>query len=146
MTENIKQDATKYILYAEDDFDDRFIFKTLLEQVNIEIGSVLVDNGLQAIQYLQTLKENESFPCFILLDINMPVKDGFTTLKEIKAHPTWSSIVTILYTTSNYFKDLEDGNLYGAERIITKPFKIDDIRKIISEFAQFCEQQPEVKK
>ena len=139
-------DRIKYILYAEDDIDDRFMFKTLLEQINPDIGTVLVDNGLQAIKYLITLQENESFPCFILLDINMPVMNGFTTLKEIKSDPRWNSIPVIMYTTSNFIQDLQAAHIYGAENIITKPFRVEDIRKVISEFASYCEQLPEIKK
>ena len=126
--------------------DDKMIFQTLLNQISPNLGSVIVDNGIRALEYLDAIPENASYPCFILLDINMPVMDGFAALKVIKKHPEWHAIPVILYTTSNYLSDLKNAQLYGAEKIITKPFSMEDIRKVITDFASFCIKLPELKK
>lgn len=136
----------KYILYAEDDMDDRMIFQTLLQQISPNLGSVIVDNGVRIIDYLNAIPENDSYPCFILLDINMPVMDGFAALKILKNHAEWKEIPVILYTTSNYLSDLKNAELYGAEKIITKPFSMEDIRRVITDFASYCIKLPELKK
>lgn len=136
----------KYILYAEDDLDDRLIFQNLLEQLSPELGSVIVDNGLRAVEYLKSIPENASYPCFILLDINMPVMDGFGALKNIKQNKDWALIPVVMYTTSNYIAELKNAKLHGAEKIITKPFSMEDIRKVIADFASFCIALPELKK
>lgn len=136
----------KYILYAEDDMDDRLMFQNLLQQISPDLGSVVVDNGLRAVEYLGAIREDASYPCFILLDVNMPVMDGFAALKIIKANAAWSNLPVIMYTTSNYIADFKDAKLYGAKKIITKPFSMDDIRKVISDFANLCIELPEIKK
>lgn len=136
----------KYILYAEDDVDDRLVFQTLLHQLSPELGSIVVDNGLRAVEYLHSIPENGSLPCFILLDINMPVMNGFAALKAIKHDSRWSSLPVIMYTTSNYLPELANAQLHGAEKIITKPFSMEDIRKVITDFANFCIQLPELRK
>lgn len=147
MTQNHKNHPDgKYILYAEDDVDDRLIFQTLLQQLSPELGSVVVDNGLRAVEYLYAIPENGLLPCFILLDINMPVMNGFAALKAIKQDERWKSIPVVMYTTSNYLPDLANAQLHGAEKIITKPFSMEDISKVITDFADYCIHLPELKK
>ena len=74
------------ILIAEDDADDRFLLKKAFEENNSEQGSIqFVENGLQVMEYLQKIRtERKPYPSLIILDLNMPEKDGKEVLREIK--------------------------------------------------------------
>ena len=81
--------GANYILIAEDDADDRFLLETAFAEKGFEEKLTFVENGVELLEFLKSRhlndKENEgSLPCFILLDLNMPKKDGREVLKEIK--------------------------------------------------------------
>lgn len=135
----------KYILYADDDIDDRFILKSLIGQIDNNLDLVCVANGFEAVTYLDALSMEE-LPCFILLDINMPKMDGFVTLQFLKRSDRYRSIPVILYSTSSDRHDVNKADSLGAERMITKPFEIADIRRLANQFAQFCHEASARKK
>ena len=93
------------ILVAEDDADDRMMIKDAFEESRLGNPVDFVEDGVQLMNYLQregeyaTLSESP-YPGFILLDLNMPRKDGRTALKEIKASPILQRIPIVILTTS----------------------------------------------
>ena len=113
-----------YILIAEDDLDDRFILKTAFKEMNNEDNTEFVENG-EDLMNLLTSKTHSGitahFPDLILLDLNMPKKDGRETLKELKSHPIFKVIPVVVFTTT--IKDSEIIKCYdlGANTYITKP-------------------------
>ena len=74
------------ILVAEDDADDRFLMQTAFEEKGYEDTLQFVGNGLELFSYLDKaqLAPGDSMPRIILLDLNMPKKDGRQVLQEIK--------------------------------------------------------------
>jgi CheY-like chemotaxis protein len=132
----------KYILYVDDDVDDRYVFRSIITEMNPALELVIVDHGQAALEFLDSLDTSQILPCFILLDINMPAMDGFATLREIKSKPELRDIPVILYTTSAHFKDLQQGDLFGAERVITKPFTSIEITGLAASFAAYCMALP----
>jgi len=86
------------ILLADDDMDDRFFFEKALSQLPLRAKLTTVSNGEQLMDYL---KANSSHPPDVLfLDLNMPRKNGFECIKEIKANLITSTIPIIIYSTS----------------------------------------------
>jgi two-component system, OmpR family, alkaline phosphatase synthesis response regulator PhoP len=103
----------KKILIVE---DDRFLasaYRIKLTKSNFEIK--IAANGEEAIQFLK-----DFVPDLILLDLVMPVKDGFTTLKEIKENPTWQKIPIIIASNLGQKEDFEKGLKMGAVDYIVK--------------------------
>lgn len=135
-------EQNKYILYAEDDQDDQQLLSDLLDDIETDVELVIVTNGLVAIEYLQELTEEKPLPCFILLDINMPVKNGFDTLAELKSHSRYRTIPVIMYTTSNHRGDVLKAKTSGAEMVISKPFTLKNIQEVLHQFVEYCESQP----
>lgn len=77
------------ILIAEDDADDRFLMQTAFEEKGYEDKLEFVENGFELFNYLdeaRTSSNKDSMPRIILLDLNMPKKDGRQVLKEINQH------------------------------------------------------------
>lgn len=136
----------KYLIYAEDDLDDREIFEEMMHSINEDIGVVSLDDGSQVLDFLSSLQPSDFLPCFILLDINMPVMDGYTTLKALKNNPAYKDITVVMYSTASPDRETDMSIGHGASRFITKPFSITHLEEITREFANFCEVTPSQRK
>jgi len=115
-TEN--QDPVKVVL-ADDDKDDQETFTEAIEAGNIPAEVTTVDNGQELIEKLKDPAEPN--PDIIFLDINMPVKDGKEALKEIKKDENLKEIPTVILSTSDHPKDVEETFNHGANLYVQKP-------------------------
>src|ERR1035437_4418011 len=98
-----------FILIAEDDADDRFLLQSAFEENRFNDKLHFVENGVELIDYLNTFILNDTgakVPHFILLDLNMPKKDGREVLKEIKQNPVLKRIPVIILSTTNNEQDM----------------------------------------
>jgi len=86
------------ILMADDDDDDRYFFEKALKKVSIPSKLITVDDGEQLMDYL--IKNKGEFPDVLFLDINMPRKNGYECLIEIKSNPNIKDFPVIMYSTS----------------------------------------------
>lgn len=119
------------ILLADDDKDDCLLFKEALEELQLQTALTLVHDGEQLVQLL-TKNSNEIFDV-LFLDLNMPRKNGFACLEEIKRNDKLKSLPVIIFSTS-YDQSVAD-LLYknGAQHYICKPADFSELRKIIQE-------------
>lgn len=138
--------AKKYIIYAEDDTDDREMLKEMMGKISDDIDVVSVHDGYGVLGFLSSLQPSDNLPCFILLDINMPGMDGYSTIKALKAHPIYQDITVIMFSTANHPREIEKSLQLGAAKFITKPFSVQEIEVITHEFVKFCENTPVQKK
>ncbi|MBD0332801.1 MAG: response regulator, partial [Chitinophagaceae bacterium] len=90
--------TTLRILYAEDDIDDRFFLSESISSNGLNADLVYVSDGDEAIDYLETHSEN--LPSLIVLDLNMPRKNGWQTLTYLKSHLRFCNIPVIILSTS----------------------------------------------
>jgi CheY-like chemotaxis protein len=119
------------ILIVDDDTDDREIMRdafTTIPENNHEY--VFIENGDKLIEYLEQC-DATTLPSLIILDLNMPGKDGREALKEIKAHEEFRIVPVIVFTTSSSQRDKLTSYILGANCFITKP---DTFNKLV-EFA-----------
>jgi len=132
------------VLMAEDDPDDRF----LMEQAFTETGSRgelhFVEDGEELIDYLRRMGKYADAllsprPSLILLDLNMPKKDGRQALIEIKADPDLRGIPVAIWTTSEEVEDKIQCKEAGADAYITKPVSytnlIESIKKLVTRYS-----------
>ena len=122
------------ILLAEDDPDDQLLIKEALEENLISNNLYIVEDGVELIEYLEhkgkySNPETSPRPGIILLDLNMPRKDGREALKEIKGNPGLRSIPVIVLTTSKDEEDILRTYDTGANSYITKPVSFVDLVK-----------------
>ncbi len=121
----------KKVLLAEDDGDDNFFFVYFLEErVDISILNC-VENGLEVIQFLDALANNEDLPDFILLDQNMPKMNGLETLKYLKGNARYASIPVFVYSTYADQNLAEKCGLFGAALVHQKPTDKEGYNKMI---------------
>jgi CheY-like chemotaxis protein len=142
MSDQMGSVKKKYLIYAEDDVDDREMLAEMMQKISGDVDIVAVNDGYEVLRYLSSLGPTDYLPCFILLDINMPGMDGYSTLQALKSHEIYRSITVIMYSTANHSKEIERSIHYGAVKFITKPFSLSEIEEITKEFVHYCEILP----
>jgi CheY-like chemotaxis protein len=102
-----------YIIIADDNKFFSGVFKAELEKVGHEVK--VVENGLQVLEAVRKDK-----PALILLDLIMPEKDGFDTLRELKADPEAKDIKVIVFSNLSQDEDIKKVSELGADGYIVK--------------------------
>lgn len=122
-----------FILIAEDDADDRFLLQAAFEENGFKDQLHFVENGVEVLEYLNSLREKESkLPRFILLDLNMPKKDGREVLKELKHDPELKKIPIVIFSTTNNEQEMRRCYELGANSYITKPNSFESLLKTVA--------------
>jgi CheY-like chemotaxis protein len=130
------------ILVAEDDADDRMMIKDAFEESRLGNPVDFVEDGVQLMNYLTREAEyghlsEQPFPGFILLDLNMPRKDGRTALREIKASPVLQRIPIVILTTSKAEEDIVRTYNLGVNSFICKPVTFDSLVEIVKTVGRY---------
>jgi CheY-like chemotaxis protein len=116
------------ILIVDDDTDDREIIRdAFMSNHKDHREYVFMENGEKLMDYLGEA-DHDLMPALIMLDLNMPGKDGREVLKEIKSSESFRHIPTIVFTTSGSQKDKQMAYDLGANCFITKP---DTFNKLV---------------
>jgi len=123
-------DEQMFILLAEDDEDDRQFFKEAIEKMNLNTVLEMVTDGVYLIEYLRDNPSKK--PHLLFLDLNMPRKDGFECLKEIRNDLGMTDLPIAIYSTSNASVDMEEAFRLGANIYIRKPSDFEMLKKIIA--------------
>jgi len=139
----MKQDRKPFtILIADDDPDDRLMVKETWEDNLLANSLVFVEDGEELMDYLYrrgkyVQLKNSPFPGLILLDLNMPKKNGREALKEIKADPDLRQIPVVVLTTSRAEEDIYRAYNLGVNSFITKPLTFETFVHIIKTIGKF---------
>jgi CheY-like chemotaxis protein len=120
-----------FILIAEDDIDDRMLLQTAFEETGMDNKIEFVGNGCELLDFLGR-DDRQTFPRFILLDLNMPKKDGRETLREIKQHPLYKKIPVVIFTTTRNEAEINRCYELGANSYIVKPDSFDSLQQIVT--------------
>ena len=130
------------ILIADDDAEDRMLVKDALDEGRLKNDIHFVENGEELVDYLHNrgrFSDKDKFPTpgLILLDLNMPKKDGREALKEIKHDPHLRLIPVVVLTTSKAEEDILWTYDMGVSSFITKPVTFTalvDVMKTLSKY------------
>lgn len=129
---------SKVILYVDDDADDREFLSEAIKDADPQVEVICAENGLQALEYLQDVKEsNSGVPCLIVLDINMPFLDGKETFSEIKKDPAFETVPVLIFSSSERPNDKILFNNLGVE-FISKPTNLVFMNSIANRMVNFC--------
>lgn len=133
---------TILILMADDDPDDRMLAEDALRESHLANQLVCVEDGEELIDYLfrrgkYTDPATSPRPGVILLDLNMPRKDGREALKEIKAHPELRNIPIVVMTTSKAEEDIYRTYNMGANSFIVKPVTFESLVEVMRSIGRY---------
>lgn len=127
------------ILLVEDNEADAFLLQEVFQESPYQNNLSVVANGLEAMEFLN--KEGSYAdaprPDIILLDLNLPKKDGRSVLEEVKADPKLKAIPVIVLTTSESEQDVKRSYDSHANCYITKPMELDQTYKVIQGIQDF---------
>lgn len=146
--------ADLIFLYAEDDAEDIMLMNEAMEEGGMEDKLKIVEDGEALMNYLKRREEYRTpeqapKPDVILLDLNLPKKDGREALKEIKKDPNLKHIPVIALTTSQSEEDITKVYQLGANAFITKPvsfYSLVETMKSLKRFWGEVSELPSMKK
>ena len=132
---------TIVILMADDDDDDFMLTQKALKESKLLNTLVRVRDGEELLEYLtqtgdyagQTVER----PGVILLDLNMPRKDGREALKEIKSNPELNDIPVVVFTTSKAEEDIYKSYKLGVNSFITKPVTFENLIAVMTSLGKY---------
>jgi len=130
------------ILMAEDDSDDQLLVRDALVDAGFGIDLRFVENGVDLMDYLHHHKQyaaegSAPRPGLIILDLNMPKKDGREALKEIKTDLELRKIPVLVLTTSTADPDIAQAYDLGANSFISKPAAYNVLVNIMRSIGQY---------
>jgi len=130
------------ILMAEDDPEDRMLVKEAWEESHLINNLNFVCDGEELMDYLYHRNGYEDVsayprPELILLDLNMPKKDGREALREIKSDDDLKDIPVVILTTSKAEEDILKSYNLGANSFITKPVTFESMVNVIKTLAKY---------
>jgi CheY-like chemotaxis protein len=130
------------ILMADDDADDRKFTKDALVASRLMNDLRFVEDGVQLMDYLHgrgayAAPGSAPRPGLILLDLNMPKKDGREALKEIKSDPVLRQVPVVVLTTSKAEEDILRSYEFGANSFISKPVTFEGLVNVMEQLGRY---------
>ncbi|MHC1725344.1 MAG: response regulator [Syntrophobacteraceae bacterium] len=128
----------KALLMADDDAEDCMLATEAFELSGVNAAFSCVEDGVELIEHLSKSSHSGTggLPDLILLDLNMPRKDGRKALLEIQSEPAFQHIPIIILSTSKEERDISFSMSAGARAFITKPATFDDWVEIMKSLAR----------
>lgn len=132
----MKYDKGITVLMADDDADDRMLLQEAWDENRIKNRLRFVENGEELLDYLfnrgkYAAAGDNPRPGLILLDLNMPVKDGREALEEIRTNPDFMKIPVVVLTTSKADEDIVKTYMLGISGFICKPVTFDGLVEVV---------------
>jgi CheY-like chemotaxis protein len=125
------------ILVVDDDKEDHMILLEYFSESGIEKNVAFVENGLKALEYLESAQHDGDLPKLIVLDLNMPLLNGTQTLLELKQSNRFKSIPVIIYSTSESENEKRKCLSFGAIDYLVKPVTMDEGQRMVDKFKTF---------
>ena len=127
------------VLLVEDSPGDVRLTQEAFKDAKVHISLHVASDGAEAMAFLERKGEHSDAPRpdLILLDLNLPKKDGREVLEEIKQSPTLKSIPVVVLTTSASEEDILRSYLLHANCYITKPVDLDGFLKVVKSIDSF---------
>lgn len=129
----------KHILLVEDYYPDVRLVQRAFKKANADVTITHVVDGVDAMEFLtkQGRYTHAKTPDYILLDLNMPRKDGRAVLTELRESEEIGNIPVIVMTTSNQDHDVREAYRLGANAYLTKPPSYEDFQQVVNNIDTF---------
>ena len=123
------------ILIADDDTDDRLFIEKAFRQNGYTQAITFVEDGEELMEYLYCYgrysEQSAPWPNLLILDLNMPRKNGFQALSEIKDDPKLRRLPVVVMTTSSADEDVLKTYNLGVNSFVTKPFNFNRLVEMV---------------
>ncbi len=130
------------LLLVEDNEDDAFLMKRSFKMAGIEQALHVVENGQQAIDYLEGRgvfadRNKYPLPTFVFLDLKLPFKSGHEVLAWIRNQRELARVIVIVLTSSNQPADLDEAYRLGANSYVVKPAATEQLVRLAVAFRHY---------
>ena len=130
------------VLMADDDEDDQLLAKSAFRRSGVPMDVRFVKDGVELMDYLRhagdfTAPESAPRPALVLIDLNMPRKDGREVLAEIRADPELQLLPVIVFTTSHSDHDVRLAYQLGANAYVTKPVSFVELAEMVGALGHY---------
>lgn len=121
------------LLVIDDDDINIFIIKKIVEKTELAINMISKANGQQAIDFIKaTLTNPEEFPHLMLIDINMPIMNGWEFVEAYQMLNVQQSVDMYILSSSVYENDIEKTKSYNSVKgFISKPLSIERLKELV---------------
>ena len=139
MSDHDEEQQSVKILLVEDDRVQTLMIEAALERLPRLDLMHAAEDGVEAMEFLRHRSQciNGQLPDMILLDINMPKKNGFEVLAELKSDPRLRAIPVIMFSSSDAQEDIDGAYGEGANTFITKPVTLKDLEEVLNRIADY---------
>ena len=139
MVANYENGMPIQVLLVEDNPGDVRLTREAFKDAKVHLEIHVVNDGVEAIEFLNRRGEyaDSPRPDLILLDLNLPRKDGRDVLAEVKADVSLKSIPVVILTTSASDVDIESSYLLHANCYISKPVDLDGFLTVVRSIDNF---------
>src|SRR4029077_14924495 len=126
------------ILIAEDDSDDAFLLMRAFGKAGITNPVDLVSDGQKAVNYLEELPRKKNLlPRLLVLDIKMPLLNGFDVLRWVRSQPGLKRLPVIVLTSSDEKKDINRAYDLGANSYLIKPPNLESLEVLATKLCEY---------
>ena len=122
-----------FILIAEDDADDRLLLETAFAEIGYDGKLQFVSYGEELSEYLRATKDEPSTPGVIILDLNMPRKNGREILKEIRSNKQYQKIHIAIFSTTKNEAEVQECFDLGADNYFVKPINYNALLQFVKD-------------
>jgi CheY-like chemotaxis protein len=130
------------ILLADDSDADVLLLERAFAHMGIDVLLYVVHDGAETIAYLQgegrfARREEFPLPDLLLLDLKMPLANGFEVIEWIRAQPRLTSLRIVVLTTSDQMRDIDRAHRLGANSFLVKPVAFDDFKVMVGKLCDY---------
>ena len=131
----------RYILIAEDDEDDQFLLRSAFNEISEDIQLVFVENGIELIEHFSKFDRGEinALPCLLIVDLNMPKKNGKEAISELRNRSYFNDFPTIICSTTGNEIEKSRCRELGINNFFVKPSDYRVLLSIVSQFKAISE-------
>lgn len=117
---------TNWVVLADDDPDHGLLFQLVLKQVDSAKTLTIVKDGAELMNLLDSF-----VPDLLFLDLNMPCKNGYECLVEIRKRPELRNLLIVIYSSSAHMTDIQKSYVHKADLYMVKPFNSLHLRNAL---------------
>ncbi|MEL6348434.1 MAG: response regulator [Myxococcota bacterium] len=121
----------------EDDRADALLIQRALKKSRYNVALTIKTDGVDGMNYLNQAVTANEMPDLILLDLNMPRKDGLEVLQELKSDPRFSTVPVVILTTSDASRDIHRAYKNHANSYVQKPFSLAAYMKAVEDLGRY---------
>ncbi len=121
--------SQKTLLLVDDDPEDQHIVRLALTEAGIQVNFETADSGMELLERFRAAEQGhkERLPDLVLLDFNMPVLDGISTLEKCRTFPDSDQVPILIFSTSRSELFIEEVLQRGAKDFLTKPVRFEEM-------------------